>query len=160
IQEANNLTNQKNDLQNQVNDLNQQLTLADNAINTLHQELNQRDGEIRRLENKIRELEEKLNLQTSNLTPEQKEKNKQYVLEHLDEYTLDSHGNFVLFSPDIDPEDEEIHFYFGKDKINDWEIIFEKTSWGFIKGIEGFRHKPSKKRIYENVLFYDMYYYM
>ncbi|MCE8164146.1 MAG: hypothetical protein I3274_08165 [Candidatus Moeniiplasma glomeromycotorum] len=104
---------------------------------------------------------------------EQKEKNKQYVLSHFEEYTFDSHGNFVNVAPDT--EGDEWFFCFNKDsftpeayeelktklfetvlrEIKDWEIVFGKRFDGSInKGkIEYFRHKPSKKRI--NFLAFD-----
>jgi len=36
------------------------------------------------------------------VTPEQREKNKQYVLNHMEEYVLDDHGNFVNVAPNTE----------------------------------------------------------
>jgi hypothetical protein len=49
------------------------------------------------------------------LTAEQKEKNKQYVLSHLEEYSLDNHGNIVMFSPEADID--EWFFLFGEKSL-------------------------------------------
>jgi len=38
---------------------------------------------------------------TENLTLEQKEKNKQYILENLGEYVVDIHGNFFHTNPEF-----------------------------------------------------------
>ncbi|CAG8682565.1 5367_t:CDS:2, partial [Ambispora leptoticha] len=48
------------------------------------------------------------------ITAEQKEKNKQYVLDHLEEYVIDSHDVLTNVAPDT--EGDEWFFYFGKDK--------------------------------------------
>jgi hypothetical protein len=39
------------------------------------------------------------------VTPEQKEINRQYVINHMEEYVLDSHGNFANSSPDIEGDE-------------------------------------------------------
>lgn len=112
------------------------------------------------------------------VTLEQKEKNKQYVLDHFEEYVLDSHSNFANSSPDI--EGNEWFLCFGKDsftpegyeelkkklfksilkEIKDWEIVFgERYDNSVDEGsIEYIRHKSSKKRISKHAFDYKTYY--
>jgi|SRR5581483_5058096 len=97
----------------------------------------------------------------TNLKLEQKEKNKQYLLEHFEEYVLDEHENFVNVAPDT--EGDEWFFYFPKDslppgtfeefktnlfekilrEIKDWELFFYKYETNYNDTIY-FRHKRSK----------------
>ncbi|CFW93040.1 protein of unknown function [endosymbiont DhMRE of Dentiscutata heterogama] len=83
---------------------------------------------------------------TPNLTPEQKEANKNYILANLDKYTIDANGNLFNINPELLGEDGEdnIFCYIGKkaltpegvveikekmannilNNINDWELVF------------------------------------
>jgi len=111
------------------------------------------------------------------MAPEQKEKNKQYVLDHFEEYVLDSHGNFANSSPDV--EGNEWFFCFGKDsfapegyeelktklfetilkEIKDWELSFVSVvPEGTVKEIGYFIHKPTKRKISKHAFDFEKSY--
>jgi hypothetical protein len=52
------------------------------------------------------------------VTPEQKRKNQQYILDHLEEYVIDKNGNFVnVVDHDIYGK-EEGYFCIGKEAVS------------------------------------------
>ncbi|CFW92801.1 protein of unknown function [endosymbiont DhMRE of Dentiscutata heterogama] len=90
-----------------------------------------------------------MNQEKPNLTPEQKERNQQYILDNLDNYWPDSKGDFVNTDSDTYGED---YFWIGKYQVTDykdilwemakkiterekedWELIFSETDEPFPK---------------------------
>lgn len=99
------------------------------------------------------------------VTTEQKEKNKQYVLSHFEEYVLDSHGNFVNVAPDT--EGEEWYFTFGEhnftpegyreiktkmfemilQEIKDWELDYYEDNITHFRDPIYFKHRKSGRKM-------------
>ncbi|CAG8510921.1 16074_t:CDS:2 [Cetraspora pellucida] len=52
----------------------------------------------------------------TNITPEQKEKNRQYILANLDKYTIDTNGNFFNVDPELlgESSEDNIFCYIGR----------------------------------------------
>lgn len=65
--------------------------------------------------------------ETSNLTPEQKEKNKKYILTNLGKYILESRGSFYSQALEEAGKAGEDYFFISSELVKDYQEVKEKV---------------------------------
>ena len=63
---------------------------------------------------------------TETLISEQKERNRQYILDHLDEYVLDSRGNFVNIDSELMGSKNAEYYYIGRELVSCYDQVLFK----------------------------------